>query len=342
MSHASFVHLHVHSSYSLSEGAIKTDELAALCRAERMPAVAITDRNNLFGALEFSEACTKSGVQPILGCELALRRNSRDESRRQTRTEEPYWLALLVQNETGWRNLMALSSIAHLETPSGETPQIDLAKLSEHSQGLLALSGGPRGPLGALLLGGQDDAARAYSAQLAEMFPDRFYIELMRHGMEDETRIEAALVELAYARGLPLLATNDVYFGPRDKYLAHDALLCIAQSAHIDDEERARVTPDHCFRPPKIMRELFADLPEAVDNTLTSPGRCALCAAACADSTRFPHVGGQVGGRPNCATWRKPGLNHRLERSVFKPDMSDEEKVAAAKPYRDASISNSA
>ncbi|MFP6689019.1 MAG: DNA polymerase III subunit alpha, partial [Alphaproteobacteria bacterium] len=334
MSHASFVHLHVHSAYSLSEGAIKIDELSGLCRRERMPAVAITDRNNLFGALEFSEACRKSGIQPILGCELALRRNAREDSRRHTRAEEPYWPAFLVQNETGWRNLMALTSIAHLETPSGETPQIDLACLAEHSEGLLALSGGPRGPLGALLLGGQDDAARALSARLAEIFPDRFYIELMRHGMDDEARIETAMIDLAYAQGLPLLATNDVYFGPREKYHAHDALMCIAESAHIDDEERARVTPDHCFRPAEEMRELFADLPEAVDNTLMVARRCAFMAPEHAPILPvFPMAEG-MSEAAELRALAESGLNSRLERNVFKEDMSDEEKVAVAKPYR--------
>ena len=334
MSHASFVHLHVHSAYSLSEGAIKIDELSGLCRRERMPAVAITDRNNLFGALEFSEACRKSGIQPILGCELALRRNAREDSRRHTRAEEPYWPAFLVQNETGWRNLMALTSIAHLETPNGETPQIDLACLAEHSEGLLALSGGPRGPLGALLLDGQDDAARALSARLAEIFPDRFYIELMRHGMDDEARIETAMVDLAYAQGLPLLATNDVYFGPREKYHAHDALMCIAESAHIDDEERARVTPDHCFRPAEEMRELFADLPEAVDNTLMVARRCAFMAPEHAPILpAFPMAEG-MSEAAELRALAESGLNSRLERNVFKEDMSDEEKVAVAKPYR--------
>ncbi|MEC9454609.1 MAG: DNA polymerase III subunit alpha [Pseudomonadota bacterium] len=334
MSHASFVHLHVHSAYSLSEGAIKIDELSGLCRRERMPAVAITDRNNLFGALEFSEACRKSGIQPILGCELALRRNAREDSRRHTRSEEPYWPVFLVQNETGWRNLMALTSIAHLETPSGETPQIDLACLAEHSEGLLALSGGPRGPLGALLLDGQDDAARALSARLAEIFSDRFYIELMRHGMDDEARIETAMIDLAYAQGLPLLATNDVYFGPREKYHAHDALMCIAESAHIDDEERARVTPDHCFRPAEEMRELFADLPEAVDNTLMVARRCAFMAPEHAPILpAFPMAEG-MSEAAELRTLAESGLNSRLERNVFKEDMSDEEKVAVAKPYR--------
>ena len=334
MSHASFVHLRVHSAYSLSEGAIKIDELAGLCREQRMPAVAIADRNNLFGALEFSEACKKSGVQPILGCELALRRTLREESRRQSRAEEPYWLAFLVQNEIGWRNLMALTSIAHMETPSGETPQIDFDCLARHSEGLMALSGGPRGPLGMLLLAGQDDAARAMSVRLAELFPGRFYIELMRHGMEDETRIEAALVNLAYVQGVPLLATNDVYFGPRDKYHAHDALMCIAESAHIDDEKRARVTPDHCFRPAEEMRELFADLPEAVDNTLAVARRCAFMAPEHAPILpAFPMAEG-MSEAAELRTLAESGLNLRLKRNVFKADMSDAEKDAVAKPYR--------
>ncbi len=334
MSYANFVHLRVHTAYSLSEGAIKIDELADLCRTERMPAVAMTDRNNLFGALEFSAACAKSGVQPILGCELALRRKSSEKSRRQIRAEEPYWPALLVQNETGWRNLMALSSIAHLETPSGETPQIDLDCLAAHSDGLLALSGGPRGPLGALLLQGQDDAAREISARLAEIFSDRFYIELMRHGMNDEARIEAALVDLAYAQGLPLLATNDVYFGPRDKYQAHDALMCIAEGAHIDDQERARLTPDHCFRAAEDMCELFADLPEAVDNTLTVARRCAFMAPEHAPILpAFPMADGMSEAGALRAQ-AEDGLNRRLERNVYKADMPDEEREAAAKPYR--------
>ena len=335
MSHANFVHLRVHSAYSLSQGAIKISELADLCREERMPAVAITDTNNLFGALEFSEACRKSGVQPILGCQLALRRHAGEGSRRQTRAEEPYWPAFLVQNEAGWRNLMALSSIAYLETPTGETPQIDLDCLAEHSDGLLALSGGPRGPLGALLLDGQDDAARAVSSRLAEIFPGRFYIELMRHGMDDEARIEAALVDLAYAQGLPLVATNDVYFGPRSKYQAHDALMCIAQSAHIDDQERTRLTPDHCFRPAEDMRELFADLPEAVDNTLTVAERCAFMAPEHAPILpAFP----MPEGTSEAAELRRlaeEGLTFRLERSVFKTDISEEQRAAAATPYRE-------
>ena len=335
MSHANFVHLRVHTAYSLSEGAIKIDELAQLCRSEKMPAVAMTDRNNLFGALEFSQACKKSGVQPILGCELALRKNSGEENRRQTRAEEPAYIALLVQNEAGWRNLMALSSVAYLETPSGETPQIDMALLADHAEGLLALSGGPHGPLGALLLDDQVDAAEALARQFAEIFPGRFYIELMRHGMDEEARVESALVDLAYAHDLPLLATNNVYFGPRDKYEAHDALMCIAQSAHIDDRERDRLTPEHCFRPAEEMCELFADLPEAVENTLVVAQRCAFQAPEHAPILPAYPMADGVSEASELRAQAEDGLARRLEQHVFKPEMSDAEKEEAAKPYRE-------
>ena len=335
MSHANFVHLRVHSAYSLSEGAIKIDELAQLCRAEDMPAVAITDRNNLFGALEFSQACKKSGVQPILGCKLALRRSSGDENRRQSKAEEPTYIALLVQNEIGWRNLMALSSTAYLDTPSGETPQIDLACLADHAEGLLALSGGPKGPLGALLLDGQGDAARAMALQLGEIFPGRLYIELMRHGMEEEARIEPGLIDLAYAHNLPLLATNNVYFGPRDKYEAHDALMCIAKSAHVDDRERERLTPDHCFRPAAEMTELFADLPEAVENTLVVAHRCAFMAPEHEPILPAYPMASGISEASELRAQAEAGLTSRLQRHVFTDDMSDEEKQAAAKPYRE-------
>ncbi len=335
MSHANFVHLRVHSAYSLSEGAIKIDELAQSCRSEKMPAVAMTDRNNLFGALEFSQACKKSGVQPILGCELALRKISGEENRRQTRTEEPAYIALLVQNEAGWRNLMALSSSAYLETPSGETPQVDMACLADHADGLLALSGGPHGPLGTLLLDGQTDAAEALALQFAEIFPGRFYIELMRHGMEEETRVETALVDLAYAHDLPLLATNNVYFGPRDKYEAHDALMCIAKSAHIDDRERDRLTPEHCFRPPEEMCELFADLPEAVENTLVVARRCAFLAPEHEPILPAYPMASGVSEASELRAQAEAGLAERLERHVFKPEMTNEQKEEAAKPYHE-------
>ncbi len=273
---ADFVHLRVHTAYSLSAGAIKIKELVSLCRAHAMPAVAITDSGNLFGALEFATACAEAGIQPIIGCEVALASGEGGEGPRPGRgAAEPDRLVLLVQSETGYRNLLALVSRSYLDGEAGADPAVSLADLAAAADGLLCLAGGAKGPLGRLLAEGQNEAAEAMAARLAAAFPGRLYIELLRHGMEDEARAEAGLIELAYRRDLPLVATNDCYFPDRDFYEAHDALLCIAQGRAIADSDRKRLTPEHYFRPAAEMRELFADLPEACDNTLTVARRCA-------------------------------------------------------------------
>ena len=273
---ADFVHLRVHTAYSLSAGAIKIKELVALCRAHAMPAVAITDSGNLFGALEFATACAEAGIQPIIGCEVALAPGEGGEGPRPGRgAAEPDRLVLLVQSETGYRNLLALVSRSYLDGEAGADPAVSLADLAAAADGLLCLAGGAKGPLGRLLAEGQNEAAEAMAARLAAAFPGRLYIELLRHGMEDEARAEAGLIELAYRRDLPLVATNDCYFPDRDFYEAHDALLCIAQGRAIADSDRKRLTPEHYFRPAAEMRELFADLPETCDNTLTVARRCA-------------------------------------------------------------------
>ena len=273
---ADFVHLRVHTAYSLSAGAIKIKELVSLCRAHAMPAVAITDSGNLFGALEFATACAEAGIQPIIGCEVALASGEGGEGPRPGRgAAEPDRLVLLVQSETGYRNLLALVSRSYLDGEAGADPAVSLADLAAAADGLLCLAGGAKGPLGRLLAEGQNEAAEAMAARLAAAFPGRLYIELLRHGMEDEARAEAGLIELAYRRDLPLVATNDCYFPDRDFYEAHDALLCIAQGRAIADSDRKRLTPEHYFRPAAEMRELFADLPETCDNTLTVARRCA-------------------------------------------------------------------
>ncbi|MGH7045174.1 MAG: DNA polymerase III subunit alpha [Stellaceae bacterium] len=274
---ADFIHLRVHTAYSLSAGAIPVKEVAPLCRAERMPAVAITDTDNLFGALEFAGACAASGVQPIIGCEMALA--ERDRSGRSGgpagRAAGPDRIVLLVQNETGYRNLLALSSRSYLGGEPGAEPAVGLADLAAASEGLICLTGGPGGPVGRLLADGQGEAAEAVLEALIAAFPGRLYIELMRHDRAEEARSEPGLVELAYRHDLPLVATNDAYFSDRSFYEAHDALMCIAQGAVVADTERNRLTPFHYFRSAAEMRKLFADLPEACDNTLVIARRCA-------------------------------------------------------------------
>jgi DNA polymerase-3 subunit alpha len=279
---ADFVHLRTHSAYSLSAGAIKVKELVRLCRAEAMPAVAITDSGNLFGALEFSTACSDAGVQPIIGVEIALAAGEAGRGERLAnghapngRNGEPDRIVLLAQNEAGYRNLMGLVSRAYLDGEAGAEPVLTIDELATASDGLICLAGGAGGPLGRLLAEGQGDAAEAMLGTLKGIFPGRLYIELQRHGLPEEARSEAGLIDLAYAHEVPLVATNNAFFPDREFHEAHDALLCIAQGRAVADTDRKRLTPHHYFRAAAEMRALFADLPEACDNTLVIARRCA-------------------------------------------------------------------
>ena len=241
---ADFVHLRVHSAYSLSAGAIRINELAGLCKAERMPAVAITDSGNLFGALEFATTLTAAGVQPIIGCEIALERSNAGATKRLGRAAaEPDRIVLLVQDETGYRNLLQLVTRSYLAGETPGEPAISGSDLTDAAKGLICLTGGTKGPVGRLLSEGQGEAAEAVLSSLAAAFPNRLYVELMRHGAPEEARSEPGMVELAYRHGLPLVATNDVHFPDGDFYEAHDALLCVAQGAVIADAARQRLTP---------------------------------------------------------------------------------------------------
>src|SRR5271165_3178380 len=273
MPHADFVHLRVHSAYSLSEGAIKAEKIAALAREAAMPAVAITDTGNLFGALEFSQACTAKGVQPIVGCQLALAHAA--DPKQPTDS-----VVLLAQDAQGLDNLQRLSSRAYLDTDPGLKPRVTLDVLAQHAAGLFMLTGGLCGPLGRLLGEGQREAAEHLLAQLAEAFPGRTAIELHRHNTASEKFIEPGLIMLADEAGLPLVATNDCYFATQAMHEAHDALLCIAEGRLLAERDRRRVTPEHWFKPASAMRALFADLSEACDNTLAIARSCAVMAEA--------------------------------------------------------------
>ena len=272
MAHADFVHLRVHTAFSLSRGAIRVAELADLCRAERMPAVAVTDTGNLFGAVEVSRLCAEAGVQPIVGCELGLAPDDARPARDGAPKPDP--LVLLAQDEAGYRNLIALSSAGYLDSDAPE-PQVGAAALAARAEGLIALTGGAAGPVGRLLGAGQHAAARRRLDSLARMFPGRLYVELQRHGLPEEAAVEDDMVALAYDAGLPLVATNEACFAAADMHEAHDALLCIAHGAYVSQDDRPRASPEHYFKSAEQMRALFADLPEAVDNTLAVARRCA-------------------------------------------------------------------
>jgi DNA polymerase-3 subunit alpha len=272
-----FVHLHVHSSYSLREGAMGIGKLARLAAADRMPALAITDTNNLFGALEFAEKLAKEGVQPIIGLQLTL--DFGDGAAIAPRGEASgaghASIVLLAKDETGYLNLMHIASRAWLDPAPGEPPHVALARLEGRTGGLIALSGGPRGPLDRAFAASRPEQAMSRAETLEALFPDRLYVEIQRHGLAAERETEPRLVDLACRRSLPLVATNEPYFGAAADYEAHDALICIAEGAVIGDGARRQLSPEHRFKTRAEMVALFADLPEAVRNTVEIALRCA-------------------------------------------------------------------
>ena len=274
VSSAGFVHLHVHSAYSLLKGSIKIQKLAELAKADRQPALALTDTDNMFGALEFSDKLAGYGIQPIIGCELAVDFGDQDPNARSAAIAAPSRIVLLAARQAGYQNLMRLNSRAFLETPINQTPHIKLHWLQEHAEDLIALTGGPEGPIAMAVRSDQTDLAASRCDRLAELFGDRLYIELQRHGVERERRVEGALIDLAYAKGLPLVAANEPYFAAADDYEAHDALLCIAGGRLIAETDRDQLTTDHRFKTRAEMAMLFADLPEALASTVEIAERC--------------------------------------------------------------------
>ncbi|KPF86217.1 DNA polymerase III subunit alpha [alpha proteobacterium AAP38] len=334
-----FIHLRVHSAYSLAEGAIKTKELVKLCKKHGYPAVAVTDTGNLFGALEFAMAASDDGIQPIIGCQVWVTPFG-PQKKVAGRVLGPGadQLVLLVQSEQGYRNLMRLVSVAFMETETGLLPQVSLEKMEGLTDGLICLTGGVGGGLNRLLLDGQKPHALDLLERLKALFPDRLYIELMRHVegplAQAEDKVEADLIDLAYAHDIPLVATNDAYFADASMYEAHDVLLCIADGAYVMQEERRRVSPHHYFKSPQEMRELFADIPEAVDNSVVIARRCAYMPRK-VNPILPPFASANGREEPDeLRAQAHDGLTYRLNKYVFTSGMGVEEKEKIEKEYR--------
>ena len=272
-----FIHLRTHSEYSLLEGALRVKKLPALCADNKMPAMALTDKNNMFAALEYSVGMSGSGIQPIVGCQVDV---TYVESRPGEKARAPAAVVLLAQTETGYENLMKLNSCLYIDNHD-QLPQVTVDELAQYGADIICLTGGSTGPVGQLLQAGQKPAAQALMDRFVGIFGDRLYVELQRHpvdgGLPEAERLtERPFVEMAYAMGLPLVATNDVYFPASKMYEAHDALICIADGAYVDQQEgRRRLTPQHYFKSQAEMVTLFADLPEAIENTVEIAKRCA-------------------------------------------------------------------
>ena len=278
MTQPRFIHLRVHTEHSLLEGAVPVKKLIKMAKAADMPAVAVTDTNNMFAALEFSVTALGEGVQPIVGCQVSV---AYEVAAPGEKVKPAAPVVLLAQSEAGYLNLMKLNSCLYIDK-GGALPQVTVDELERHAAGLICLTGGADGPLGRTVLAGHLPKARALLQRLALAYPDRLYVELQRHPgeggalPEGEAASEAVMVDLAYDLGLPLVATNDVYFPKADMYLAHDAMICIAEGAYVDQSQpRRRLTAQHYFKSEAEMAALFADLPEALQNTVEIAKRCA-------------------------------------------------------------------
>ncbi len=276
-----FVHLKVHSAYSLLEGALPIGKLAKLCQGLGFPAVALSDSCNLFGILEFSDKLAGAGIQPIAGVALAIdfEAGHGEPSGGPVPTADALSrrdgvIALYAMSERGYANLLKLVSLAHLEAGETGGPHVTLSQLRAGCEELIVLTGGPDGPIDGALRAGQRPVAEARLNALAQLCGDRLYVELQRHGLEHEALVEPELLDLAYGLGLPIVATNEAYFASPDDYEAHDALLCIAEGRYIVEDDRRRVSPDHYFKSAEEMAALFRDLPEALENTIEIARRC--------------------------------------------------------------------
>ena len=260
-----FTHLHTHTEYSLLDGLSKIDPLMARARSLGQRALAITDHGALYGAIEFYEAAKAHAIKPIIGIEAYVAPGSRFE--RDPKQRWPYHLTLLAQNETGYRNLLKLSSASHLEG-FYYRPRMDRALLEAHSEGLIALSGCPSGEFLTALRGDDEAKARAVAGYYADLFPGRYYLEVMEHGIYQFTRLMPEVFRLAKSLDLPTVLTNDSHYTTPDQHRAHDVLLCIGSNSTMNDANRFKLDSDRFYlRSEAEMRALFPDHPEAADNT---------------------------------------------------------------------------
>lgn len=276
---ANYVHLHVHTQYSMLDGAVRIKDLMRQAVAYGMPAVAMTDHGNLFGAVEFYQAAQKAGVKPIIGCEVYLAPGSMREKNTGGggKAGDNYsHLTLLCKDEAGYKNLVKLVSAAYLEGYYYK-PRIDKDLLAQHAQGLIGLSGCLKGEVNGYLLADKEARARESVAEFRDIFaPGDFYLELHDHGMEAQTKCNCGLCRFAKEFSLPLVAANDVHFLQRDHHEAHDVMLCIGTGAMVHDEKRMRYAPELYFKSPDEMAALFAEVPEALSNTLRIAEKCNL------------------------------------------------------------------
>ncbi|MDO9585617.1 MAG: DNA polymerase III subunit alpha, partial [Syntrophales bacterium] len=277
MKHADFVHLHVHTQYSLLDGTIRLDDLFKKAREYKKPAVAKTDHGNMFGAIEFYERAIKHGVKPIIGCELYVAPRSRFDKSAGVSGETSRHLLVLVKNMQGYKNLMKLTTAGYLEG-FYYRPRVDKDILKEHHEGLIAMSACLHGEIANLLLHGDMDAAIKAAEEYREIFgEDNFFLELMENGMPEQKRANEGLLEISRRLSIPPVATNDCHYLNQEDREAHDVLLCIQTGKTLDDPDRMRFQTDEFYlKSPETMNQTFNYCREAIDNTINIAERCNL------------------------------------------------------------------
>lgn len=317
-----YVPLHIHTSYSLAEGAVRPKDLAKNCVKNKIPAAAMTDTNNLAGAYEFSKTLMAEGIQPIIGAQIQLLHPGQTE-------EETSKIVLLAQNETGYKNLINLISSAWMNGEINESPKLPIQKLKDKTEGIILLTGGLEGPIHKAFL--KNDPERAYTRikSLKALFKDRVYLQITRTNTPGEKEIESLLIELSNKTKTPIVASNEIYFLEEDKHEAHDALLCIADGTHISTQDRRYVSTNSYLKTPEEMIELFSDIPEAIENTIKIAQRCSYVFEP-KDPMLPPFPG--LEGKTEAEEIRIQsidGLKFRLKQSNIKEDSEE------AKPYFD-------
>lgn len=277
MPHSTFIHLHIHTQYSLLDGEIRLKALCEKAQAFKIPAIAITDHGNLFGVVDFYKQAQKYGLKPIIGCEIYVAPESRFQKESLPHQENAFHLVLLCKNDKGYRNLVKLVTLANFEGFYYK-PRVDKELLRAHNKGLIALSACLHGEVPHSLLKGQFDLALKTAQELAEIFDqDRFYLELQKNDIPEQEIVNRGLLEIHRQTGLPIVATNDCHYLTREEAKAHDVLLCIQTGKTVEDTNRLRFSTDQLyFKSPEEMQALFADLPEALENTLRIAERCNL------------------------------------------------------------------
>jgi len=271
----SFVHLHLHTEYSLLDGAVRMKELMEKAAGMKMPAVAITDHGNLHGAIEFYQAATDAGIKPIIGVEAYMAPGS-IKDRPNSQRDAAYHFTLLARDETGYRNLVKLMSIAHLEGMHYK-PRIDKELLAAHSAGLIGMSACLKGEINMAIQADQLDKARASAATFRDIFgAENFFLEMHDHGIEAQRKCNRVLPKIGQEFGLGLVAANDVHFLERNHHEAHDVMICIGTGKMVHDEKRMRYVPELYFKSADEMRALFPEHPETISNTIAIAERCNL------------------------------------------------------------------